>query len=164
MNEAQKARQRELRAAKKLRREAAREPQSEKKKTHPVTLAIAGVAAMFAIWLPFDTWYQTNGPGSMGAQINREMDAITAELETNLKAIEDGTYKSQSSSVVASSTGSGSNHHVADNLNAADQLWANGMDGCGSVSIAISAYNSLGATDVPRSEVKSYADRCGLRF
>ena len=59
------------------------------------------------------------------------------------------------------------NTHVADNLNAADQLFNNGMDGCSSVSIAIMAYNNpgtFGANTVSRSEVARYARRCNLRF
>jgi len=42
------------------------------------------------------------------------------------------------------------------------------MDGCPSVSIAISAANNPGtfgvATGEQRSELKSYAARCSLRF
>ena len=59
------------------------------------------------------------------------------------------------------------NIHVADNLNAADQLFNNGMDGCSSVSVAIMAYNNpgtFGANTVSRSEVARYARRCNLRF
>ena len=59
------------------------------------------------------------------------------------------------------------NTHVADNLNAADQLFNNGMDGCSSVSVAIMAYNNpgtFGANTVSRSEVARYARRCNLRF
>jgi hypothetical protein len=59
------------------------------------------------------------------------------------------------------------NTHVADNLNAADMMFRNGMDGCPSVSLAIMAYNSpqiYGDNTVGYSEVKRYANRCNLRF
>lgn len=61
-----------------------------------------------------------------------------------------------------------SNTTVSDNLNAADGMFKNNMDGCSNVSAAISAANSpnvFGAvTAEQRLELKRYADRCGLRF
>ena len=59
------------------------------------------------------------------------------------------------------------NKHVADNLNAADGMFNMDMDGCSSVSIAITAYNNpdtFGRNTVSRSEVARYARRCNLRF
>ena len=59
------------------------------------------------------------------------------------------------------------NKHVKDNLNAADMMFANNMDGCPSVTIAVMAYNSpetFGQNTVSRSEVARYARRCNLRF
>ena len=59
------------------------------------------------------------------------------------------------------------NKHVQDNLNAADNMFRAGMDGCPSVSIAITAYNNpetFGRNTVSRSEVARYARRCNLRF
>ena len=60
------------------------------------------------------------------------------------------------------------NSHVRNNLNAADGMFKHGMDGCASVSIAITAashpeiYGPTSASD--RAEVKRYAKRCNLRF
>tara|TARA_Y100001968_G_C19225362_1_gene651793 strand:+ start:493 stop:735 length:243 start_codon:yes stop_codon:yes gene_type:complete len=60
------------------------------------------------------------------------------------------------------------NSYVNDNLNAADQLFNYGMDGCSSVSIAIMAANSpfiYGPTSSSlKSELKSYAEKCDLRY
>jgi hypothetical protein len=60
------------------------------------------------------------------------------------------------------------NKHVSDNLNAADMMFKEGMDGCPSVSIAIMAANSpaiYGTTSpVQVRELKQYAQRCNLRF
>jgi hypothetical protein len=60
------------------------------------------------------------------------------------------------------------NTTVSDSLNSADQLFANGMDGCSMVSMAITAANSPQiyglATQEQRSELKRYAERCNLRF
>lgn len=60
------------------------------------------------------------------------------------------------------------NSHVADNLNAADGMFKEGMDGCPSVTLAIMAANNPSAygptTTEQRREVKQYADKCGLRF
>ena len=60
------------------------------------------------------------------------------------------------------------NNHVNDNLNAADQLWRNGMDGCTNVSVAIMAANSPGTfgpvSSSQRAEVARYARKCNLRF
>ena len=59
------------------------------------------------------------------------------------------------------------NQHVADNLNAADQLFNYGMDGCTNVGIAVLAYNNpdiYGPNYVSRDEVARYAQRCNLRF
>lgn len=61
-----------------------------------------------------------------------------------------------------------SNTTVSDNLNAADGMFKNNMDGCSNVSVAISAANSPDVfgpvTAEQRLELKRYADRCGLRF
>ena len=60
------------------------------------------------------------------------------------------------------------NAHVRNNLNAADGMFNHGMDGCTSVSIAITAashpeiYGPTSASD--RADVARYAQRCGLRF
>jgi len=60
------------------------------------------------------------------------------------------------------------NTYVSDNLNTADGLFKNGSDGCPSVTLAIIAANSpdlYGDTSASqRAELKSYAERCGLRF
>lgn len=60
------------------------------------------------------------------------------------------------------------NTHVRDNLNAADGMFRHGMDGCGSVSIAITAANNpsmFGPTSSrDRAEVSRYARKCNLRF
>lgn len=60
------------------------------------------------------------------------------------------------------------NTGVADNLNSADQMFANNMDGCSSVSTAAFIANNpniYGPTsDAQRSEIKRYAQRCNLRF
>lgn len=60
------------------------------------------------------------------------------------------------------------NSHVRDNLNAADGMFKNGMDGCTSVSVAITAANNPGifgpVSSSQRSEVARYASRCNLRF
>ena len=60
------------------------------------------------------------------------------------------------------------NSHVNDNLNAADQMFSAGIDGCTNVSIAIMAANNpsiYGPTSTSlKSELKSYADKCNLRY
>tara|TARA_Y100001968_G_scaffold333688_1_gene398392 strand:- start:891 stop:1133 length:243 start_codon:yes stop_codon:yes gene_type:complete len=60
------------------------------------------------------------------------------------------------------------NPYVNDNLNAADQMFKYGMDGCMSVSVAIMAANSpsiYGPTSSSlRSELKNYAEKCDLRY
>ena len=60
------------------------------------------------------------------------------------------------------------NTYLSDNLNAADVLFKSGSDGCPTVALAIMAANSpdlYGNTSASqRSELKSYAERCGLRF
>lgn len=60
------------------------------------------------------------------------------------------------------------NSHVNNNLNAADQMWRNDMDGCGNVTVAILAANSPGTfgpvSSSQRSEVARYARKCNLRF
>jgi hypothetical protein len=60
------------------------------------------------------------------------------------------------------------NTYVSDSLNAADGMFKNGSDGCPSVTIAIMAANSpdiYGDTSASqRAELKSYTERCGLRF
>jgi len=60
------------------------------------------------------------------------------------------------------------NSYVNDNLNAADMMFNNGMDGCTNVSMAIMVANSphiYGPTSSSlKSEVKTYARRCNLRF
>ena len=70
--------------------------------------------------------------------------------------------------LIASALPAVANSHVNNNLNAADQLWRNGMDGCSSVSIAIMAANSPGTfgavSSSQRSEVARYARKCNLRF
>lgn len=64
--------------------------------------------------------------------------------------------------------GSNLNSHVSDNLNAADQLFQSGNDGCNNVAIAIMAANSpaiYGPTSKEqRAELKEYAKRCNLRY
>lgn len=60
------------------------------------------------------------------------------------------------------------NTTISDNLNAADGLFKNDMDGCSNVSLAISAANNpqlFGQpTEEQRSELRNYAARCGLRY
>lgn len=60
------------------------------------------------------------------------------------------------------------NSHVSDNLNAADQAFKSGIDGCTNVTVAIMAANSpaiYGPTSKEqRAELKEYANRCNLRF
>ena len=61
-----------------------------------------------------------------------------------------------------------SNSYVNDNLNAADMMFNNGMDGCTNVSMAIMVANSpqiYGPTSSSlKSEIKTYARKCNLRF
>jgi hypothetical protein len=65
-------------------------------------------------------------------------------------------------------SGGNQNTHIADNLNAADMMFKDGLDGCPSVSLAILAANSPStfgpSTSSQRQEVKRYAQRCNLRF
>ena len=60
------------------------------------------------------------------------------------------------------------NSYVNDNLNAADMMFNNGMDGCINVSMAIMVANSpeiYGPTSSSlKSEIKTYAMKCNLRF
>ena len=60
------------------------------------------------------------------------------------------------------------NSYVNDNLNAADMMFNNGMDGCTNVSMAIMVANSpqiYGPTSSSlKSEIKTYARKCNLRF
>lgn len=60
------------------------------------------------------------------------------------------------------------NSYVNDNLNAADLMFNNGMDGCVNVSMAIMIANSpqiYGPTSSSlKSEIKTYAMKCNLRF
>ena len=60
------------------------------------------------------------------------------------------------------------NSYVNDNLNAADMMFNNGMDGCANVSMAIMVANSpqiYGSTSSSlKSEIKTYAMKCNLRF
>ncbi len=160
---AQRKRNQERRLAAKT---ASNEPKAVKpaKKTNPFVLAAAVAAAGFVVFLNVEGYYQVNKAGD---KILEDSTRFSTELLNDIAAIQKPgepdslTIKSNS---IPSSTGANTNHHVADNLNAADQMFANGMDGCTSVSLAITAYNSLGPTDVPRAEIKRYADKCGLRF
>ena len=60
------------------------------------------------------------------------------------------------------------NSYVNDNLNAADMMFNYGMDGCTNVSLAIMVANNpeiYGPTSTAlKSEIRSYANRCNLRF
>tara|TARA_B100000941_G_C28379130_1_gene486355 strand:+ start:588 stop:803 length:216 start_codon:yes stop_codon:yes gene_type:complete len=60
------------------------------------------------------------------------------------------------------------NSFVNDNLNAADMMFNAGMDGCINVSMAIMVANSpqiYGPTSSTlKSEIKTYARKCNLRF
>ena len=60
------------------------------------------------------------------------------------------------------------NSYVNDNLNAADMMFNYGMDGCTNVSVAIMVANNpqiYGPTSTSlKSEIKTYANRCNLRF
>ena len=60
------------------------------------------------------------------------------------------------------------NSYVNDNLNAADMMFDYGMDGCTNVSVAIMVANNpqiYGPTSTAlKSEIKTYANRCNLRF
>ena len=60
------------------------------------------------------------------------------------------------------------NSYVNYNLNAADMMFNNGMDGCTNVSVAIMVANSpqiYGPTSNSlKSEIKNYARKCNLRF
>lgn len=60
------------------------------------------------------------------------------------------------------------NSYVNDNLNAADMMFNYGMDGCANVSMAIMVANSpqiYGPTSSSlKSEIKTYAMKCNLRF
>ena len=60
------------------------------------------------------------------------------------------------------------NSYVNDNLNAADMMFNNGMDGCTNVSVAIMVANSPQIYGPPsnslKSEIKNYARKCNLRF
>ena len=60
------------------------------------------------------------------------------------------------------------NSFVNDNLNAADMMFNNGMDGCTNVSMAIMVANSpqiYGPTSSSlKTEIKTYAMKCNLRF
>lgn len=60
------------------------------------------------------------------------------------------------------------NTAINDNLNAADQMFKAGMDGCPSVSIALTAANSPAIYGAPTAEqkasLKAYAARCNLRY
>ena len=60
------------------------------------------------------------------------------------------------------------NSYVNDNLNAADMMFNNGMDGCTNVSMAIMVANSPQIYGPPSSsltsELKTYARKCNLRF
>lgn len=67
-----------------------------------------------------------------------------------------------------SPAGGAPNNDVAGQLNMADMLFKESLDGCMNVNAAIMAANSpeiFGPTSAgQRSELKRYADRCGLRF
>ena len=60
------------------------------------------------------------------------------------------------------------NSYVNDNLNAADMMFNYGMDGCTNVILAIMVANNpqiYGPTSTAlKSEIRSYANRCNLRF
>ena len=60
------------------------------------------------------------------------------------------------------------NSFVKDNLNAADMMFNAGMDGCMNISVAIMVANSpqiYGPTSIAlKSEIKTYARKCNLRF
>ena len=60
------------------------------------------------------------------------------------------------------------NSYVNDNLNAADMMFNYGMDGCTNVSVAIMVANNpqiYGPTSTSlKSEIRTYANRCNLRF
>ena len=60
------------------------------------------------------------------------------------------------------------NSYVNDNLNAADMMFDYGMDGCTNVSVAIMVANNpqiYGPTsNALKSEIRTYANRCNLRF
>ena len=60
------------------------------------------------------------------------------------------------------------NSYVNDNLNAADMMFNAGMDGCMNVSVAIMVANApqiYGPTSSSlKSEIKTYARKCNLRF
>ena len=60
------------------------------------------------------------------------------------------------------------NAYVNDNLNAADMMFNFGRDGCTNVSMAIMVAKSpqiYGPTSSTlKSELKTYAKRCNLRF
>lgn len=60
------------------------------------------------------------------------------------------------------------NTTINDNLNAADQLFKGGLDGCPSVTMAITAANSpavFGApTEEQKASLRAYAARCNLRY
>ena len=70
--------------------------------------------------------------------------------------------------VIALPTAVNANSFVNDNLNAADMMFNAGMDGCPSVSMAILAANSpqiYGQTSsILKAELKTYAQRCNLRY
>ena len=69
---------------------------------------------------------------------------------------------------VALPTAVNANSFVNDNLNAADMMFNAGMDGCPSVSGAILAANNpqiYGQTSSSlKAELKTYAQRCNLRY
>tara|TARA_B100001093_G_scaffold492764_1_gene534210 strand:+ start:101 stop:343 length:243 start_codon:yes stop_codon:yes gene_type:complete len=69
---------------------------------------------------------------------------------------------------VALPTAVNANSYVNDNLNAADGMFNAGMDGCTSVSGAILAANNpqiYGPTSSSlKAELKTYAQRCNLRY
>ena len=60
------------------------------------------------------------------------------------------------------------NSYVNDNLNAADMMFNYGMDGCANVSMAIMVANSPQIygpiSSSLKSEIKTYAMKCNLRF
>ena len=60
------------------------------------------------------------------------------------------------------------NSYVNDNLNAADMMFNYGMDGCSNVSMAIMVANNpeiYGPTSSSlKSELRSYAQKCNLRY
>jgi hypothetical protein len=60
------------------------------------------------------------------------------------------------------------NTSINDNLNAADQMFKAGMDGCANVTMAITSANSpavFGApTEEQKASLRAYAARCNLRY